>query len=107
MLIAILLAISVALNFAMGRLLVRASRRLIQFDDVFQGIMPVLEQYSDDLARMSSADLDGILVDHPEILAFHRRNLVAKTAIESIVDSVSRMTPKRPKAPELPRPDME
>lgn len=107
MLLVILLALAVAVNFALGRLLYRATQRLLQFDDIFQSIHPVLSEYSDDLKRMSSGDLDGILVDHPEILAFHRRNLAARVAVESIVDSVTKTRPERKKKPRLPRPDME
>lgn len=107
MIVVILLSISIALNAALLRICFRAFRRLLQFDDIFQGIMPVLDSYSKDLEEMSSADLDGILTDHPEILAFHRRNLAAKRDIESVVDSVTKMGPERREAPALPRPDME
>ncbi len=88
-------------------LLQRAVRRLIQYDDIFQAIMPVLAEYSSDLERMSSADLDGILVDHPEVLNFHRRNRLAKQQVESLVDSITKLVPERKKAQELPRPDVE
>lgn len=88
-------------------LLVWATRRLIQYDDIFQSILPVLEEYGKDLEKMSSADLDGILVDHPEVLRFHRRNRIAKQQIESLVDSVTKLAPERKPPPELPRPDVE
>lgn len=88
-------------------ILVRATRRLIEYDDLWQAILPVLQDYGDDLAKMSSANLDGILVDHPEVLNFHRRNRLAKQQIESLVGSIVKLVPEREKAPALPRPDME
>lgn len=107
MLIAIILAISVALNVALVRLFMRGAQRLMQYDDILQEILPILEDYGADLTEMSSGNLTGALVDHPEILAFHKRNIAARHAVESIVDSVTRMTPERKKTPVLPRPDME
>ncbi len=88
-------------------LLYMATKKLLQFDDVFAGIYPELLKYSQDLKRMASGDLNGIMVDHPEIAAFHKRNMTALKTVESIVDSVTKMMPRRPKLPELPRPDME
>lgn len=102
-----LLATFVVISLVEGALLVRASKRLLQFDEVLQGIVPVLDSYSEDLKRMSSAEMDGILVDHPEVLTLHKRNQAHKKAIESVVDSVTKLTPARPKAPKLPRPDWE
>lgn len=90
-------------------LLLRASRRLLQFDDLFQQTVGVLDVYSSDLVRMSSADLDGILVDHPEVEAFHRRNMSARREIQGILEALVAVSPRRPKrpVPELPRPDVE
>lgn len=90
-----------------GYLLYRASVRLLQFDDVFQGIAPILSGYADDLVGMSSANIDGILVDHPEVAAFHRRNIAAQREIASLIESVIALTPRRPSKPALPRPDTE
>ena len=103
LLVLLLLVVAIGLGF----LLARATRRLIQYDDIFQGILPVFESYAADLERMSSGHLDGILVDHPEVLNFHRRNRLAKQQFESIVDSVTKLVPERKRPPELPRPDME
>ena len=41
--VAIIMMISVALNFALARVLYRATQRLLQFDDIFQGIHPGVE----------------------------------------------------------------
>lgn len=90
-------------------LLFRASRRLLQFDDLFQQTVGVLDSYSSDLGRMSSADLDGILVDHPEVTAFHKRNMSARRDIQGALEMLTAVSPRRAKRPskELPRPDME
>jgi len=102
-----LLVASLAFNVMAALLIVRAVRRLLQYDDIFQGILPELTKYSEDLSRMSSADLDGIMVDHPEVLAFHKRNQRALKTVKSIVDSVTKIVPERKKPSALPRPDVE
>jgi predicted TIM-barrel enzyme len=106
MLIVLLVIVSV-IAVLEGALLFRASKRLLQFDDVFQMILPVLEDYAADLKKMSSGNLDGVLVDNPEVLAFHKTNQAHKVAIESIVDSVTKMNPPRAKTPRLPKPEWE
>ena len=102
-----LLLLIVAL--AEGLLLYRASRRLLQFDDLFQGTIAVLDSYSSDLVEMSSADLDGILVDHPEVITFHKRNMRARRELQSALDSITSVFPRKPprRDPKLPAPDME
>lgn len=109
MIVGIVLVISLALNVVAIYAIVRGGRRLFEFDEIFQEILPPLIAYGNDLKEMSSADLDGILVDHPEVLRFHKRNLQARQEIESVIDSVTNIAPPRPKArtPELPKPDME
>lgn len=95
---------SAAANLALGFLLVRAARRLLQFDSIWTQIMPVLFEYGEDLRKMVSADL---LVDNPEVLAFHRRNLRTLGELDAITRSVSSVAAKRDKKAALPRPDME
>lgn len=90
-------------------LLIRASRRLLQFDDLFQRTVDVLDSYSSDLTRMVSADIDGILADHPEVESFHRRNMSVRHDIGVILEMLTAVTPRRPKRPDakFPRPDLE
>ncbi len=95
------------LAIVLGYLLYRASRAVLMFDDVLQGIVPVLEEYGRDLERMASADIGGILIDHPEVSAFHARNMRALASIHGIFESVASMVPKRRPVPVLPRPDVE
>ena len=91
----------------LGFLLYRASRALLQFDSLFQGIVETLEGYSDDLTKMSSADIAGVLADHPEVAAFHMRNMRARADVRAHLEEVRKSRPSRRKAPTLPRPDAE
>lgn len=93
--------------FALGYVVYVGSRRLLQFDSLFQEITAVLDGYSTDLVRMTSADIDGILTDHPEVKTFHLRNMRARSDVQSALDTITEITPRRKKAPALPRPDME
>lgn len=95
---------SIIANLALGFLLVKAIRRLLQFDSIWTQIMPVLFGYGEDLRKMVSADL---LVDNPEVLAFHKRNLRTLSELDAVVRTVSSVVAKREKKAALPRPDME
>ena len=88
-------------------LLYRAAIRLLQFDTLLQAVMEIIDSYSIDLAKMSSGEIDGILAEHPEIRMFHLRNVRAKADIQKALSDIARETPRRRKAPALPRPDME
>ncbi len=98
------LTLSVLINVGMGLLLFRATRRLLQFDDIWRSILPELQSYTIDLKKMASGD---VLQDHPEVVKFHRRNLRALKALESIVDSIVNEQPAVPPQPALPRPEAE
>lgn len=99
----VFLLLSLALNAGLIFFLGRAIRRLLQFDMIWEQIMPVLFTYSEDLRKMLSADL---LVDNPEVLAFHRRNVRALLELDEITRVVQTTTPTKEKS-RLPRPDME
>ena len=99
-----LLVLLIITNSITGVLLFRGGRRLLQFDDIFQEILPELQNYSADLRKLSSGDL---LLDHPEVVTFHKRNLRALKSLESIIDSVASVTPKQVKPLALPRPEVE
>lgn len=105
MLIALIIALM--LNAAQGYFLYNGARRLLQFDDLFQGIASTLASYSSDLVRMTSSDIDSVLTDHPEVISFHMRNMRARLEVQGVLEEVTRATPRRRKAPALPRPDME
>lgn len=95
------LIISVVFNVALGTVLFRFSRRLLQFDEIWQGILPVLFEYAEDLRKMLSADL---LIDNPDVIRFHKRNQQALSELDSITESVKfRVREKK----RLPRPDVE
>lgn len=99
---AALLAALLLLSGALVFLLIRATRRLLEFDELWQQILPVLLGYADDLRKMLSLDL---LTDNPEVVAFHKRNLRMLSEIDEIAKSVRSVAPQRIVG-NLPRPDV-
>lgn len=81
----------------------RSARVMFEFDQLFGDLTTVLMTYSDDLARMSKGDL---LLDHPEVRAFHKRNLLALQEINAVLDNVKKGRLEAPKE-NLPRPVVE
>jgi len=77
--------------------IVRLTKRLFQFDEVFEKIAPVLEAYSNELKKTLS---QGLLEEHPEVQAFHKLNMFALTQIELVTQDVTALAPK--KKPKLP-----
>lgn len=73
-------------------LLIRASKRLLQFDSLLQSIVDPLYEYRNELARIATAE--GLLHDHPEVLAFHRANMVMLERIEAAIKSVKEGRPQ-------------
>lgn len=86
-----------------GFLLVRASKRLLQFDELFNLILEPMRSYSDVLRRVTKSE--GILHDHPEVLDFHRANMELLQRIDQAVISIQEARPKKKKKEELPRPE--
>lgn len=101
--LAVLFVLSLAGNVALAILLVRAARRLLEFDEIWQRIMPVLFEYAEDLRKLLSLDL---LTDNPEVVEFHRRNMRALRELDEVTKSVRAVAPPRSDQP-LPRPDVE
>jgi hypothetical protein len=88
-------------------LLVRAAKRLLEYDAVFARIAPALDEYAADLRKTLSS---GILVDNPEVLNFHKRNVSFLAHVESIATAVKEnRPPSPPQDPQkpAPRPDWE
>lgn len=79
-------------------LLIRATRRLLEFDELWDDVTTVLIAYESDLRVMSSGDLSEVAMDHPEIITFHRRNLRALSDIEKITRSLKARKPAEQKA---------
>jgi len=101
--VVVFLVLSLIANGALGVLLFRAAKRLLEFDSIWQQIMPVLFGYAEDLRRMLSLDL---LTDNPEVVSFHNRNVRALEEIDQITRAVRSAAPPRDDRP-LPRPDVE
>lgn len=85
-------------------LLFRATKRLLDFDFIWNSIVEELITYEEDLEKMSSGD---ILIDNPDVMAFHKRNRKALRAVSAAVKSVVETRAPRPAKPVLPRPEVE
>lgn len=97
-----LLIASMIVNAMLVFFILRATRRLLEFDSIWQEIMPVLFGYAEDLRKMLSLDL---LTDNPEVVAFHKRNLRLLSELDEITKSVRSAAPPR-SSEKLPRPDV-
>ena len=80
----------------------RSAKIAFGFDEFFQSVFTILSTYSEDLTRMSKGDL---LLDHPEVRAFHKRNLQTLQEINVVLDEIKQGRSEAPK--EIgPRPDV-
>lgn len=80
----------------------RSAKIALGFDEFFQEVFGILSSYSEDLAKMTNGDL---LLDHPEVRAFHKRNLLALQQINAVLDEIKKGRQEAPK--EIgPRPDV-
>lgn len=86
MLLFVLASLELIVIVMLSFVVVRFSKRLLQYDDLVDAISEPMMSYAADLKRMSSGDL---LIDNPEVLAFHRRNLEMLSEIESVTWSVT------------------
>lgn len=80
----------------------RSVRVMFSFDQILGEVARVLSSYSQDLEKLSSGDL---LLDHPEVRAFHRRNILVIEEINTVVEEIKKGRPETPKEM-LPRPDV-
>jgi cell fate (sporulation/competence/biofilm development) regulator YlbF (YheA/YmcA/DUF963 family) len=85
-------------------LLVRASRRMLDFDELFQQILTPMQEYSAELKKISTAE--GLLHDHPEVLAFHRANMRMLQKMDAAIKIIQEAKPQKKKE-KLPRPEAE
>jgi hypothetical protein len=72
---------------------VRASKRLLQYDELLGLIIDPMQEYRDELSRIATAE--GLLHDHPEVVAFHRANMKMLSKIEAAVSSVRENRPQQ------------
>lgn len=99
----ILCGVLLLLLIAVGWALLRAAKRLLEFDSIFQMIVEPMEEHSEVMKKIVSAE--GLLHDHPEVLAFHKANVELIKKIEFAVISVRESRPPKQKNEELPRPE--
>ncbi len=86
------LVISVMANVALIALLRRSATLNLQFDEIFEQIAPVMEDYAAEMRRTLTG---GLLEDHPEVAAFHRLNLRHLQNLEAVVENVKSTRPKK------------
>lgn len=91
----------VLLSLVLSALLIRAAKRLLEFDSVLTLIVDPMEEYGNFLRKITQAE--GMLHDHPEVMAFHRANMEMLKKIDNAVAVVKR---PRPQKKELPRPEV-
>lgn len=83
-------------------LLLKALRRLFDFDDLYQQILEPMHEYSMELKKIVSSD--GLLHDHPEVLAFHRANMRMLQKMDESIKTIQEAKPQKQKE-KLPRPE--
>jgi hypothetical protein len=83
-------------------LLIRAGKRLLQFDMIFQMIVEPMQEYSDTLKKLTTGE--GLLQDNPEVMQFHRTNVNLLKQIEASLEAVRQEHPRKIKE-KLPRPE--
>lgn len=98
----ILLLVVTLLGGAGWYLFYRSARVMFNFDQVLGEVGRILGSYAVDLAKLSSGDL---LLDHPEVRAFHKRNILALEEINAVIDDIKQGRPEGPRET-LPRPDV-
>lgn len=78
----------------------RATKRLFQFDTLFQLIVEPMHEYRSELAKIATAE--GLLHDHPEVIAFHRANMIMLEKIDAAIKAVTDGQPQPEKPKGLP-----
>ncbi len=83
-------------------LLVRASKRLLEFDELLRVMVDPMQEYADALRKLVSSE--GLLHDHPEVVAFHRANLELMRLLDENISAIKAGRPTK-KEENLPRPE--
>ena len=82
MILAILLAISILANGALGYLLIRASKRLLQFDEIFEVLVDDVQTNITYLNKLTNTP---ILQNSPEILDAQKNMHIIRKRLDEIV----------------------
>jgi hypothetical protein len=93
---AFLLLVVCALSFLCWRL----TTRLFEFDELLRSIIDPMHDYAEELRKIASAE--GLLHDHPEVLAFHRANMQMLARIDAAITSIREVQPQEPVPQGLP-----
>ena len=81
---------------------VRSIKVMLRQDTDWSEVVELLGEYGYELEKLTSGD---ILTDHPEVLKFHKLNMMVLGRIAKVVES-NRRRVEEPKQ-KLPRPDVE
>lgn len=100
--IAVLIILLILIGGTGWYLAIRSMRVMLNQDQNWSDVVELLWEYATELEKLTSGD---ILTDHPEVLKFHRLNLVVLGKIKEVVES-NRRRVEEPKQ-QLPRPDVE
>lgn len=73
-------------------LLWRATSRLLEFDELLRTIVDPMQEYAEELRKIATAE--GILHDHPEVIAFHRANMKMLRSIDAAIVSLRETQPQ-------------
>lgn len=95
-----LFIITLLIAGGLGALLLRATRRLLEFDELFRVIIDPMQEYQDELSKIAKAE--GLLTDHPEVIAFHRANVIMLAKIESALKTLKEGRPEQTEVKGLP-----
>lgn len=97
----ILLLLAAAAAITLSVLLFRATRRLIQYDDVFQMLVDDIETNLQQFYKMSQSSLLG---NDAEIIQAHRNMMIMRDRLDEFIremEEVSGLRLRTPKAPPL------
>ncbi len=83
-------------------LLVRASKRLLEFDSLFQVTVGPMQEYADELRRIATSE--GLLNDHPDVIKFHQANIRLMQMMDENIAAIKAGRPQK-KEEKLPRPE--
>lgn len=81
-------------------LLIRATRRLFEYDELLKFIVGPMQDYAHTLRKIATTE--GLLLDNPEVLEFHRANLELLAKIDSAITSIHEARPPEQEPKGLP-----
>lgn len=106
MILAILFSLLIVVCVVLAEMLIKASKRLLQFDEIFSNCVDILTDYHNDLSQIVKSDMTGLLASSNEVASLHKRNMQAIVELDYIVSDITKITPRKEKQ-KLPVPVVE